>query len=168
MITLYYRLLFWMLCIACYHSHITYYVLHSSALHFLPFIKQHHIFVLTDKPQYYVYTLDFSPFNQKNASILIRMLLARNVPGEIRLRQIMTNIENSDHIIEQWNKMNRVDALASWKLSKNTYQKIRNPQIKAIVDKSLKWQPYMNLYTHNCQHFSHFVKNITRLERLEK
>jgi hypothetical protein len=91
------------------------------------------------------------------------MLLARNVPGEIRLRQIMTNIENSDHIIEQWNKMNRVDALASWKLSKNLYHKIRNPQIKAIVDKSLTWPPYMNLYTHNCQHFSHFVKNITRV-----
>ena len=159
----YYRLLLCFVYIACYHSHITYHVLHSSALHFMPFIKQHHIFVFTDKPQYYVYTLDFSPFNQKNVSILLQMLFARNVPGEIRLRHVITNIENSDRIIEQWNKMNRVDALSSWKLSKNIYNKIRNPQIKAIVDKSLTWPPYMNLYNHNCQHFSHFVKNITHL-----
>ena len=162
--TLYYRLLLFFVYIAYYHSQITYHVLHSSALHFMPFIKLHHIFVFTDKPQYYVYTLDFSPFNQKNASILLQMLFARNVPGEIRLRQVMTNIENSDHIIEQWNKMNQVDAVSSWKLSKTLYHKIRNPQIKAIVDKSLAWQPYMNLYTHNCQHFSRFVKNITYLE----
>jgi hypothetical protein len=137
-------------------------VLYSSALHFMPFIRQHHIFVLTDKPQYYVYTLDFSPFNQKNVSILVRMLFARNVPGEIRLRQVVTNIENDHVIIKQWNKMNRVDPIASWQLSKNIYHKIRNPQIKAIVGKSLQWQPYMNLYNHNCQHFSRFVKNITR------
>lgn len=161
---MYYRVLMLMLCIAYYHSHITYRVLYSSALHFIPFIRQHHIFVFTDKPQYYVYTLDFSPFNQKNASTLIRMLLARNVPGEIRLRQVITNIENDNFIIEQWNKMNSVDAMTSWKLSKNVYNKIRNTQIKAIVDKSLKWQPYMNLYKHNCQHFSRFVKNITLSE----
>lgn len=155
------RLLFCILCITCYHSHIVYRVLHSSALHFIPFIKQHHIFVFSDKPQYYVYTLDFSPINQKNASVLLDMLFARNVPGEIRLRQVMTNIENDDMIIQKWNKMNEVDALSSWKLSRNIYLKIRNLQIKAIVDKSLTWQPYMNLYTHNCQHFSRFVKNIT-------
>jgi hypothetical protein len=97
-------------------------------------------------------------------STLIKLLLARNVPGEIRLRRIVTNIENDDSIIEQWNKMNRVDATTSWQLSKNIYNTIGNPQIKAIVDKSLKWQPYMNLYNHNCQHFSRFVKNITHLE----
>jgi hypothetical protein len=140
-----------------------YRVLHSSALHFMPFIRQHHIFVFSDKPQYYVYTLDFSPINQKNASVLLDMLFARNVPGEIRLRQVMINIENDDMIIQKWNKMNEADALSSWILSKNIYLKIRNPQIKTIVDKSLTWQPYMNLYTHNCQHFSRFVKNITSL-----
>ena len=164
MTILYYRVLMMMLCIVYYHSHITYRVLYSSALHFIPFIRQHHIFVFTDKPQYYVYTLDFSPFNQKNVSTLVKMLFARNVPGEIRLRHIITNIENDNRIIEQWNKMNSVDAMTSWKLSKNVYNKIRNTQIKAIVDKSLKWQPYMNLYKHNCQHFSHFMKNITHLE----
>ena len=162
MTILYYRLLLWFVFIAYYHSQIMHRVLYSSALHFMPFIRQHHIFVLTDKPQYYVYTLDFSPFNQKNVSILVRMLFARNVPGEIRLRQVVTNIENDHVIIKQWNKMNRVDPIASWQLSKNIYHKIRNPQIKAIVGKSLQWQPYMNLYNHNCQHFSRFVKNITR------
>ena len=157
------RLLFCILSITCYHSQIMYRILYSSALHFAPFIKQHHIFVLSDKPHQYVYTLDFTPLNQKNASVLLDMLFARNVPGEIRLRQVMINIENEDVIIEKWNKMNEADTLSSWRLSKNIYLKIRNSQIKAIVDKSLTWQPYMNLYTHNCQHFSRFVKNITSL-----
>jgi len=155
------RLLIWILFIASHHSQIMYRVLHSSAVHFMPFIKQHHIFVLSDKPHYYVYTLDFSPLNQTEVSVLLEMLFARNVPGEIRLRQVMANIENDDMIIQEWNKMNQVDALSSWRLSTNLYHKIRNPQIKAIVDKSLTWQPYMNLYHHNCQHFSRFVKNIT-------
>jgi len=158
---LYYRLLLMIFFISHYHSQIVHRVLYSSALHFMPFIKQHHIFVLTDKPQYYVYTLDFSPFNQKNVSTLLKMLFARNVPGEIRLRQVITNIENDDRIIEEWNKMNRVDSRTSWRLSINIYNKIQNSQIKTIVDRSLKWQPYMNLYTHNCQHFSRFVRNIT-------
>lgn len=164
MTILYYRLLLLFVFVSYYQSQIMYRVLYSSALHFMPFIKQHHIFVLSDNPRYYVYTLDFSPFNQKNVSTLVKLLLARNVPGEIRLRRVMTNIENDDHIIEEWNKMNRVDARTSWQLSTNLYHKINNPQIKAIVDKSLKWQPYMNLYNHNCQHFSRFVKNITHLE----
>ena len=154
------RLFVFIACIAYYHSHIVYRVLYSSALHFMPFIRQHHIFVLSDNPQHYVYTLDFTPLNQKNVSVLLEMLFARNVSGEIRLRHVMTNIENDDIIIQKWNKMNEIDALSSWIISKNIYHKIRNPQIKAIVDKSLTWQPYMNLYNHNCQHFSHYVKNI--------
>jgi len=162
---LYYRLLLMIVFVSYYHSQIMHRVLYSSALHFMPCIKQHHIFVLTDKPQYYVYTLDFSPFNQKNVSTLLRMLSARNVPGEIRLRKVMTNIENDDVIIKQWSQMNQVDPIASWQLSNNLYHKINNPQIKAIVYKSLQWQPYMNLYNHNCQHFSRFVKNITHLEK---
>jgi len=161
MTILYYRLLMWFVFIAYYHSQIMHRVLYSSALHCMPFIKQHHIFVLSDKPHYYVYTLDFSPFNQKNVSILVKMLFARNVPGEIRLRHVMTNIENDDRIIKEWSKMNQVDPISSWQLSNNLYHKISNPQIKAIVGKSLQWQPYMNLYNHNCQHFSRFVKNIT-------
>ena len=162
MTILYYRLLLWFVFVSYYHSQITYRVLYSSALHFLPFIRQHHIFVLSDNPDCYVYTLDFSPFNQKNTSILLKILFARNVPGEIRLRKIMTNIRNDNIVIQEWNEMNRVDARTSWQLSNNLYHKIRNPQIKAIVDKSFTWAPYMNLYNHNCQHFSRFVKNITR------
>jgi hypothetical protein len=37
-----------------------------------------------------------------------------------------------------------------------------NKEIKDIITQSFNWNPYMNLYNHNCQHFSHYVKNISR------
>lgn len=161
---LYYKLLLFFLNIGYFHSHITYRILHSSALHFMPFMKMHHIFLITDNPEYYVYTLDFSPINQKNASTLLKLLFARNVPAEIRLRQVMVNIDNIEIIKDKWNAMNEVDAIISSKITNNFYNKIRNTKIKNIVSKSFQWHSYMNLYTHNCQHFSRFVNNITYLE----
>lgn len=156
-----YKLLLLLLCVSYYHSQITYRILHSSALHFIPFIKLHHIFLLTDDPDHYVYTIDFSPIHQKNASTLLKLLFAQPVRAEIRLRRITTNIDNRETIIDKWNAMNPVDAIQSSTITTIEYKKIRNPIIRTIVDKSFQWQPYMNLYTHNCQHFSHFVNNIT-------
>jgi hypothetical protein len=89
-------------------------------------------------------------------------LFAHNVPAEIRLRFIKTNIENTENIIQQWDNANKINENLSYQLSRNTYNKITNKQIKSIVNNSLQWRPYMNLYTHNCQHFSHYVKNISR------
>ena len=158
----FYKILFFLFFISLNQSQITFRILQSSALHFIPSLKLHHIVLLSDKPETYVYTLDFTPINQTYTSNLLKMLFAHNVPAEIRLRFIQTHIENTENIIQQWDKANKINEKLSYQLSRNTYNKITNKQIKSIVNKSLQWRPYMNLYTHNCQHFSHYVKNISR------
>jgi len=90
----------------------------------------------------------------------LKLLFANNVPAEVRLRYIETNIENNEIIIEKWNIMNKVDEYASHKLSTSVYNKIYNKQIRNIVNASFIWLPYMNLYNHNCQHFGRYVKKM--------
>jgi len=159
-IFLFCKILMFLLYISSYHSHITIRIIHSSILHFVPSIKLHHIVLLTDKPKNYVYTLDFTPINQTYPSTLLKMILAQNVPGEVRLRYIDSNIENNETIIQEWHNMNKVGHDDSSKLSKSIHSKISNKQLQNIINVAFKWEPYMNLYKHNCQHFSHYVKNI--------
>lgn len=140
-------------------SPITFHIIHSSALHFIPAIKMHHIVLLTDKPKYYVYTLDFTPINQTKPYTLLKLLFNKNVPAEVRLRYVETAVENNATIIEKWDTMNKVDEQSSYKLSESVYSKIHNKQIKNIVDVAFQWLPYMNLYNHNCQHFSKYIMN---------
>jgi hypothetical protein len=157
----YSKLLLFLLYVASsYQSHITFRIIQSSILHFVPSIKLHHIVLLSDKPENYVYTLDFTPINQTYPSTLLKMILAQNVPAEVRLRYIDSNIENNETIIQEWDNMNKVDHNDSTKLSKFVYNKIYDKQLKNIINGAFKWEPYMNLYKHNCQHFSHYVKNI--------
>lgn len=158
----YYKILLFLFFISCNQSQIAFRIIGSSAVHFIPSLKLHHIVLLSDKPLHHVYTLDFTPINQTYSSTLLKMLFAHNVPAEVRLRFIKTNIENKEMIIQQWDNMNKVNQEISSKLTKTVYNSIYNRQIKNIIDKSLKWLPYMNLYNHNCQHFSHYVKNISR------
>lgn len=143
------------------HSQITFRILQTSILHFIPSIRLHHIVLLSDKPEHHLYTLDFTPINQTQRATLLKMLVGMNVPAEIRLRYIITNIVNTDEIVEQWDNMNKVTPEISYQLTNNFYNKIQNKQIKNIIHKSFNWQHYMNLYNHNCQHFSGYVKNIT-------
>jgi len=142
-------------------SHIFLNILQTSILHFIPSIKLHHIVLLSDNPRHHLYTLDFTPINQTRHSTLLKMVLARNVPAEIRLRYIITNMENTDKIVEIWDNMNKVHPDISFQISKRVYNTIQNKEIQNIINQSFKWEPYMNLYNHNCQHFSHYVKNIT-------
>jgi hypothetical protein len=137
---------------------ITFRIIQSSALHFLPIIKLHHIVLLSDNPKKYVYTLDFTPINQTHTDTLLKLLFAQNVTAEVRLRYIETNIENKEFIIQKWSDMNKVDEDASYQLSKRVYSKIYNKKIRNIISASFMWLPYMNLYDHNCQHFSKYVK----------
>jgi len=137
----------------------SFHIIQSSVLHFIPSIKLHHIVLLSDKPKYHVYTLDFTPINQTKPTTLAKLLFAHNVPAEVRLRYIETAIENNETIIEKWHLMNKVDQHSSYKLSQYVYNKIYNKQIKNIIDVAFEWLPYMNLYNHNCQHFSKYIVN---------
>ena len=154
---LYYKILLFLLYASSYQSQIAFRILQSSILHFAPSIKLHHIVLLSDKPNHHVYTLDFTPINQTHKETLLKLLLARNVPAEIRLRYIETNIENNKIIMQKWSTMINMDEYASSQLSKSVYNKIYDEQIKNIINRAFAWSPYMNLYNHNCQHFSHYV-----------
>jgi hypothetical protein len=155
------KLLLFLLIVMSYNSNITFRILQSSILHFAPFIKLHHIVLLSDKPKRHVYTLDFTPINQTSTNTLLKLLFARNVPAEVRLRYIETNIDYNETILEKWNIMNNVNEKISAQLSKSVYNNIYDKQLQNIVAKAFSWSPYMNLYNHNCQHFSNYVKYMT-------
>jgi len=157
---LYLKIIFFLLYITSYQTHITFRILQSSILHFAPSIKLHHIVLLSEKPKQHVYMLDFTPVNQTRTSTLLKLLFARNVPAEVRLRYVETNMENNETILDKWSTMINMDEYASTQLSKSVYKKIDDKQIKNIVNRAFAWSPYMNLYNHNCQHFSRYVKKI--------
>lgn len=157
-IFLYYKVLLFLLYASSYQSQIAFRILQSSILHFAPYIKLHHIVLLSDKPNYHVYTLDFTPINQTHRATLLKMLFGRSVPAEIRLRYIETNMENNETIMQKWTNMINMDEYGSAELTKTIYNKIYDGQIKNIVARAFTWSPYMNLYNHNCQHFSRYVK----------
>jgi hypothetical protein len=132
----------------------------SSIHRFIPFVKLHHTVLLSDKPNHHVYTLDFTPINQTQTSTLLKLFIGQNVPGEIRLRYIETSIENTKVILEKWDNINKVNEYVSEKHSETVYNKIYNSEIRNIINNTFEWTPYMNLYNHNCRHFSNFVKKI--------
>lgn len=154
---LYYKILLILLYITSYQSHITFRIIKSAILHFAPSIKLHHIVLLSDNSKQHVYTLDFTPINQTHRATLLKLFFGRNVPAEIRLRYIETNIDYNETIMQKWSTMINMDEYSSAKLSKTVYNNIYNKQVKNIVNRAFAWSPYMNLYNHNCQHFSRYV-----------
>jgi hypothetical protein len=78
------------------------------------------------------YAIDFTPLKKQPWDLL----LGKNVKGRVRLRHV-TKLDNSESQIF-----------------------IKNNKIKKIVKKLFEWDPTMNLYTHNCQHFSSYAKKV--------
>jgi len=96
-------------------------------------IKLHHI-VLVKKEK--LLAIDFTPMNQSNTKTLLKLLVGKNVPAEIRIRSI------SNWSLSEWSVSNGNSLLNTTEIL-NEICKINETQ----------WT-YMNLYNHNCQHFS--------------
>jgi len=94
-------------------------------------IKLHHI-VLVKKD--HLLAIDFTPINQTRIRTLLKLFIGRNVLAEIRIRPM------SNWTLDEWSK--------TPSLLNNT--EVLNKICK--IDES-QWI-YMNLYNHNCQHFS--------------
>jgi hypothetical protein len=145
-------------------NNITFRVLKTAILQFFPTIKLHHIILLSENPSHHVYTLDFTPINQTNITTLVKLLLGQNVDAEVRLRYITMDNERdicSDNtFVEKWDNINKLNEKMSKQLSKNTYNTINNKQLQHIIESSFLWHEYMNLYNHNCQHFSKYIYKI--------
>jgi len=175
-IFIHYRLLLILLCIMLYHSNnISFRILKTAILNFLPTVKLHHIILLSENPNHHVYTLDFTPINQTNITTLVKLLFGQNVDAEVRLRYIKTDHYDKNWIttdynaidktidatfVKEWDSMNKLNEKMSKQLTKNTYKNINNKQLQHIIKSSLTWDEHMNLYNHNCQHFSKYMYTI--------
>ncbi len=132
-----------------------------------------------------IYAIDFSPINQTNPRTLLKLLTGKSVPGEIRIRWIPTEgVFNDKNIKKTWSCLGSAGnpLLGSDKGIKAMNDMVNKRSIKSksvhsainlnynieqstiynqIMDNLIQkinndWAHDMNLYTHNCQHFSHF------------
>ena len=118
-------------------------ILYSSALHFLPNLKLHHIVLCSNYQDNKVYAIDFTPINQTHFSTLSKLLLGHNVPAEIRVVYLEDSqfLDKDEKLIEKWEK---------------------NKNIVYSTYTSKNWNNKMNLYTHNCQHFSKWITSLVK------
>jgi hypothetical protein len=133
-------------------------VIKTPIFGFLPNLKVHHIVLITNNKKQGVYSVDFSPFNQSDFSTLFQLATARNVPAEIRLRHFDSiSIFDDNKIIEKWNEDNNCSWKESIKKTNKVFSDIHDLKIKNKIKNIRTWKNEMNLYNHNCQHFSFSV-----------
>jgi hypothetical protein len=144
-------------------------ILKTPILNFAPQIKLHHILIIPESNNKSIYTIDFSPINQTYSLTLLKLLFAYNVPAEIRIRHIdlskynlsyyyiYNNLNNDNKLIDIWYNNTLENYIDSQIISDNTFKKIKNKKIKNFINKVKTWNTSMNLYTHNCQHFSQYI-----------
>ena len=127
--------------LASYRIH----VLETPILDFLPNLKLHHVVILEKDNR--VYAVDFTPTGKRDLKTVVRLLLGFSEPAEIRFLPI-ANVDFTDKkaIIKKWENLR--DAKQMTKKNKKEFE-----------DLFKDWKnDSMNMYCHNCQHFSHFVK----------
>lgn len=131
--------------LASYRIH----VLETPILDFLPNLKLHHVVILEKDNR--VYAVDFTPTGKRDFKTVARLLLGFSEPAEIRFLPI-TNVDFADKkaLIKKWENIRDIKPGKYAKLDKNK---------KEIVNLLKDWKnDSVNMYCHNCQHFSHFVK----------
>jgi hypothetical protein len=115
-------------------------IIKTAILNFAPQIKQHHI-VIVEEYNRILYAVDFTPKNQSSSETLTKLVLGRDVPAEVRVKYITnTDFYNDEGIVRQW---------------------LLKPCIPSPFPQIDNWDSdTMNLYTHNCQHFSSYLLGI--------
>lgn len=123
---------------------------YAAILIFVPILRVHDIVVFSDNG--HVLTVDYTPINQSNPNVIMRLLIGKSVPAEVRIRKMATwnleewyglpNISVSEiEDIDLRNKIIRV--IDAW----------NQKNMDIVIDRGLE----MNLYKRNCKHFSNFV-----------
>jgi hypothetical protein len=138
-----YNLLFYLLGLALASYRIN--VLHTPIFDFLPRLKLHHVVIL--KKDSSIYAVDFTPIRQGSLVTSLKFFLGFNEPAEIRVISIKkVDFNDTKTLINVWKN---IKDDCTYSLEKN------NDLLTILRD----WKnDSMNLYCHNCQHFSHFVK----------
>jgi hypothetical protein len=120
-------------------------ILETPVLHFFPILKLHHVIIIEDEESGSMEAFDFTPINQKSFKTIGKLFLGLNVPAEIRVLSILKkDLSNKKSLVESLEKASAMNIS-----SKN----------KKIMIFLKEWKnDSMNLYCHNCQHFSGFLK----------
>jgi len=167
---LFYLLLYFFIIIKNINSiinqNINFAIIQSPIISILPKLKLHHIVILSTNSSNGVYSIDFSPYYQSNKKTLLKLLFGFNVKAEIRIRYLSNYLlSNNNEFINTWHNMNLKDPYKSIELTNNILENMCNKKkycrdyelqifMKNIIN---NWTSSMNLYTHNCQHFSNFI-----------
>jgi hypothetical protein len=132
-----------------------YYKEYAAIVNFFPNLKLHDIIVIyplkksnsISNSVNNIITIDFSPSIENNENMIFNLLIGNNVPANIRIKSLSSwNLEN-------WYNTPSlpIHEIPDYKLRQN------------ILSIQNKWKKYykkgnrMNLYNHNCKHFSNFV-----------
>lgn len=150
-----------------YNSNINFSVIKSPILNNFPELKLHHIVLLSTNKTDGIYALDFSPYYQSDKKTLLKLLFGFNVKAELRIRYLSNYLLKNNNFINIWHNMNSKDPYESKELTNNILENMCNKKKKYCRNYDLqyfikniikKWSNSMNLYNHNCQHFSYFIK----------
>jgi len=119
---------------------------YAAVIGFLPIIKLHDIMVIPHNNS--ILTIDYTPINQSQPDVLLKLFLGKHVPAEVRIRKMNT------WNLEEWYNLPTID------LHDINDINLRN-KIIIIIDgwnhKDIDRGLGMNLYKRNCKHFSNFV-----------
>ena len=120
-------------------------ILETPVLHFFPILKLHHVVIIEDEESGSIEAVDFTPINQKRLKTIGKLFLGLNVPAEIRVLPILKkDLSNSKKLVESLEKASGMNISC------------KNKKIMSFLE---EWKnDSMNLYCHNCQHFSWFLK----------
>jgi len=122
-------------------------IVKSPILNFYPHINQHHIVVLYNNYSN-IYTIDFSPTNQKPKT-LFKLFIGKNIDSIIRIKKFNINDNmklQSKEFIKKWENATTIN-----------YNNINDIDIKNFLYKYYFIKKDMNLYNYNCQHFSKLI-----------
>jgi hypothetical protein len=127
-------------------------IINSPITNLFPYLKVHHVIVLSKPNTRNIYTIDFTPVHQS----FIKLLLGKTVQAEVRVRNIDVYFNTSDvTVLDLFYKINKdLTHTQSIELTKHVIHKITDDDIKMKIKKMQNWGSKMNLYKNNCQHFS--------------
>ena len=118
------------------------------------------------------FAIDYSPFDQTNLETVLKLLKGHSVPAEIRVRWVpnSSRLKDLKQLKKTWACMGPAGNLELEELNDNLKAIVDADEmaedykllLKVIERVQRKWSCSMNLYNHNCQHFSSFVTQLVR------
>jgi len=119
---------------------------YTAIVSIMPHLKLHDIVIISEYKSNTLYTIDYTPTIQDNALVVKDLLIGKNVPADIRIRKL------NSWDLDKWyqTKTISIDQINDFTLRKHLL-KIQNEWNKK--------EKGMNLYYHNCKHFSQFIIN---------